>query len=189
MNPELSNANISHFDPADADPIEAVVAVFEDATVANRAAAAMQHQDLVVHRVSRRDPKSENELPQIAYDPIQEIEIKEGVDGMLKGGAIGAGSGLLLLGIPGLNIAAPFVGAIVGAWIGNIAQVDEANRAAKLPNQEDYRRMLATGKSFVVIPGDEATRIEAGNKLKELGAQEIWQHPPVLHALRKPTTQ
>ena len=66
---------------------------------------------------------------------------------------------------------------------------DEANRGIELPNQVDYQRMLAEGQSFVVIAGDEATRIKYGNQLMELGALAIHQHPPVLEAIHHTSVQ
>ena len=128
-------------------------------------------------------------MPDIVYDDIEDLDMADTTKGMLTGGAIGAGSGLLLIGIPGLNIAAPIIGGIVGAWIGGIAGIDEAVRGIELPDQDDYKRMLAQGKSFVVIAGDEATRIEYGNKMQKLGALEVHQHPPVLQAIRSPESE
>lgn len=170
-------------------PLEAVVGVFESQELATQAAASLDGPDLNVKRVSRVDGKGTEELSQIVYDDVDNVGAADTAKGMLTGGAIGAGSGLLLLGVPGLNVVAPIVGTLAGAWIGGIAGIDEANRSAELPNQEDYRTMLAEGKSFVVIAGDESSRIGYGYQLKEMGALEVHQHPPVLEMLHKPEGQ
>lgn len=166
--------------------LEAVVAIFESDADASRVAASLHGPDLKLHRVSRTNQAAADEMPDIVYDEMAKVDNSNTADGMLKGGAIGAGSGLLLLGVPGLNVLAPIVGAIAGAWIGGIAGIDEAVRNNELPNQSDYRRMLSEGKSFVVIAGDEPTRIEYAVRLEELGAIEVHQHPPVHHAVRTP---
>lgn len=163
--------------------LEAVVGVFDDAVAAKAAASQLRSSELEIHRVSRKDPETSSELPGIVYDPIDDIEPTSAARGMLRGGAIGAGSGLLLLGVPGLNVAAPLVGFLAGTWIGGIAGIDETNRAVELPNREDYREMLTNGKSFVVIGGDEATRTRVGNELQKLGAASVFQHPPLRHVV------
>ena len=164
--------------------LAAVVGVFGTHQEATRVAAALAEAGLNLQRVSRRDPTVSSEMPDIFYDDITSITTQPVINGMLQGGAIGAGSGLLLLGVPGLNILAPIAGALAGIFIGGVAGIDEANRGIELPNQVDYQRMLAAGQSFVVISGDEATRIKYGNQLMELGALAIHQHPPVLEAIR-----
>ncbi len=164
--------------------LAAVVGVFGTHQEANRVATALASAGLNLQRVSRRDPTVSGDMPDIFYDDITAITTQPFINGMLQGGAIGAGSGLLLLGVPGLNILAPIAGALAGIFIGGVAGIDEANRGIELPNQVDYQRMLASGQSFVVISGDEATRIKYGNQMMELGALAIHQHPPVLEAIR-----
>ncbi len=166
--------------------LEVVVGVFRSHDDANRVAASLRGPDLNVQRVSRTDPAAPNQMPEIIYDEIREVDSSNITNGAMMGGAIGAGSGLLLFAIPGLNVAAPIVGALAGAWIGGIAGIDEAHRGIELPNQSDYRQMLAEGKSFVVISGNEAKRNEYGMKMLELGAEDIHQHPPVGQLVRTP---
>ena len=170
-------------------PVEAVVAVFDSPDDARRAATAIKVPGLDIHSVSRTESGMDDALPAIAYDKIDDASSGDVTKGALEGGAIGAGSGLLLMGIPGLNVIAPVAGAIAGAWIGAVAGLDEANRAVELPDAENYRTMLAEGKSFVVIAGDEEARLEYANALKDQGAIEVHQHPPVLHAIREPETE
>lgn len=169
----------------DAESIGAVVAVFNSTEDVSRVAASVRNPDIKLQRVSRSDPTSTDELPTLIYDDIEEVSPNSIAVGMLKGGAIGVGSGLLLLGVPILNVAAPFAAGIAGAFIGSVAGVDEAKRGIELPNQDDYRQMLADGKSFIVISGDEAARIRYANQMRSLGAVETYQHPPVLQAVRK----
>ncbi len=169
---------------ANQDKLEVVVGVFSTHEDASRVAASLRGPDLKVQKISRADPAAPNAMPEIVYDEIDEIDNESITNGALLGGAIGAGSGLLLLAVPVLNIAAPIAGALAGAWIGAVAGIDEANRAIELPNQEDYRRMLAEGKSFVVVAGEEAKRKEFGIKMGELGAEEIHQHPPIDQMVR-----
>lgn len=171
-------------DTMDRNNLEAVVGVFNSSDDASRVASSLRGPDVELQRVSRVDPTSANDMPQLIYDSVESVDNSDVNSGILKGGAIGAGSGLLLFAIPGLNIAAPIAGALAGAFIGGVAGVDETNRAIDLPNKSDYQKMLQNGKSFVVLGGDERTRIEYANKMKELGALEVHQHPPVLHAIR-----
>lgn len=166
------------------EKLEVVVGVFSTHEDASRVAASLRGPEMTVRKISRVDPATPDSMPEIAYDEIEEIGGENVASGALLGGAIGAGSGLLLLAVPVLNIAAPIAGALAGAWIGAVAGIDEANRAIELPNQEDYRRMLADGKSFVVIAGDEAKRKELGIKLGELGAEDVHQHPPINQTIR-----
>ncbi|MFT5304402.1 MAG: hypothetical protein ACI87E_004627 [Mariniblastus sp.] len=168
----------------DGKTIEAVVGVFSSSDDASRVAASLRGPELKLQRVSRNDPAATDDMPAIVYDDIEQIETKDMTKGLLQGGAIGAGSGLLLLGVPGLNIAAPIAGALTGMFIGGVAGIDEANRGVNLPDKSDYQRMLAEGKSFVVIAGDESIRIDLANKMSELGAEEVHQHPPVLQTVR-----
>jgi hypothetical protein len=164
--------------------VEKVVGLFDTPEDASRVAASLRRPELSVQRVSRVDPTAPDQMPKLIFDPIAEIDGDSPSSGILRGGAIGAGSGLLFLGVPGLNVAAPIAGALVGAWIGGIAGIDEANRSIELPDENDYRSMLAAGKSFVVIAGDETTRIEIEKQMTELGAVAVYQHPPVLQAIR-----
>lgn len=164
--------------------LEVVIGVFPTHESASQVAASLRGPDLQVRKISRNDPTAPDDLPQIVYDEIENVDAGNVVTGAATGGAIGLGSGLLMIGIPGLNIAAPIVGAIAGAWIGGVAGVDESVRGIELPNREDYQRMLQEGKSFVVIAGTESQRIEYANKMEELGAEAIHQHPPVGHAIR-----
>ncbi|QEG24668.1 hypothetical protein [Mariniblastus fucicola] len=166
------------------DALEVVVGVFNSHEQASRAAASVRDPDLKVQRVSRTDPTAPNEMPEIVYDDIEEVSSNEIANGAMIGGAIGAGSGLLLFAIPGLNVAAPIAGALAGAWIGSVAGIDEASRGIELPNQIDYRKMLAQGKSFVVVAGDEKARSKCGMQMVELGAEDVHQHPPIAHAIR-----
>ena len=173
----------------DADVIEAVVGIFECQADASRVATAFGGSDIHMQRVSRRNAVAANEMPEIVYDPIEEIPVSSVAKGVLKGGAIGAGSGLLLLGVPILNILAPIGAALAGAFIGGVAGADEANRCIELPNLEDYQRLLSEGKSIIVISGTEAERMKIENQMRELGAMETHQHPPVLQAVRDPSSK
>jgi len=169
------------------DNLEVVVGVFSTHQDASRVAASLRGPDMQVQRVSRTDPAVPSQMPQIVYDEIEDVEANNVANGAMLGGAIGAGSGLLLFAVPGLNVAAPIAGGLVGAWIGGIAGIDEANRGIELPNQADYRKMLSEGKSFVVIAGDESKRSEYGAKMTELGADDVHQHPPIGQVFRKPS--
>lgn len=166
------------------DALEVVIGVFDTHFEASRVAASLRGPDVKLQKVSRSDPAAPDQMPEIVYDDIEEIASGDIATGAMLGGAIGAGSGLLLMAVPVLNVLAPIAGALAGAWIGTVAGVDEANRGIELPNQEDYRKMLAAGKSFVVLAGDESKRIDWENKLKELGAIETHQHPPVQQTIR-----
>lgn len=168
------------------ETIEVVIGIFPSHEAASRVAASLRGPDLKLQRVSRTDPAAPSDMPQIVYDEIEDVSTDELTKGALLGGAIGASSGLLLLGIPGLNIAAPVMGALAGAWIGAVAGVDESIRGIQLPNQDDYQKMLQEGKSFVVIAGDPSIRSEYGKKMAELGAEEIHQHPPIHQVVRNP---
>ena len=155
---------------------------------ASRVAASLRGPDLQLQKVSRRDAAAADELPEIVYDDIDDLSSDNVAKGTLVGGAIGAGSGLFFLGIPGLNIAAPIAGMLAGAWIGAVSGIDETMRGIDLPTQQEYQQMLAEGKSFLVITGSESERIRFGNKMNELGAEMVHQHPPVLSAVREPSS-
>ena len=173
----------------DDDSIEAVVGIFVGQAEASHAAASISDPEIHMHRVSRRNPSATNEMPEIVYDPIEAIPVSTVTKGVLKGGAIGAGSGLLLLGVPVLNVLAPIGAALAGAFIGGVAGADEANRGIELPNLEDYQRKLAEGRSIIVITGTEAQRMRVETLMRELGALETHQHPPVLQAVRDASNQ
>lgn len=174
-----------YIEPAVKDEkLEVVVGVFSTQEDASRVAASLRGPDMKVQKVSRSDPAAPNSLPEIVFDEIEEVGSDNVAKGLMLGGAIGAGSGLLLLAIPVLNITAPIAGAVAGAWIGGVAGIDEANRGIELPNQEDYRRMLVEGKSFVVIAGDESERKKLGIRMTELGAEDVYQHPPINQVVR-----
>ncbi len=170
------------------ETIETVVGIFADPDEASRVAASIRSPELNLQRVSRRNPSATDEMPDIVYDDIEQLSSSDVAKGALQGGAIGAGSGLLLMGVPVLNLLAPLAGALAGGFIGAVAGVDEANRGIRLPDLKDYQRKLAEGKSIIVISGDEATRLKCENKMKELGAEATFQHPPVLQAVRHPST-
>lgn len=164
------------------EAFEAVVGVFENSDSAKRAAIELRRQNVVIQRVSCRDPLADNEMPEIIYDQVEDVEGTDVMGGVLKGGAIGAGSGLLFMGVPGLNVAAPIFGAMAGAWIGGVAAVDEAIRGIELPDKRSYQNLLSEGKSFVVISASESERLEYAKQLEKIGAIRINQHPPVLEA-------
>lgn len=168
------------------ETIEAVVGIFVDPTDASRVAASMRSPELNLQRVSRRNPAATDDMPDIVYDEIEELSAPNVANGAMLGGAIGAGSGLLLMGVPVLNVLAPIAGGLAGAFIGGVAGVDEANRGIRLPDLEDYQKKLAEGKSIIVISGNETTRLHCENKMKELGAEQTFQHPPVLQSVRSP---
>jgi hypothetical protein len=169
--------------------LEVAIGVFDTHEDASRVAASLRGPEMKVQKISRADPATPDSMPEIVYDEIEEVSTGNIADGAMLGGAIGAGSGLLLLALPiagagALAVAAPLAAGIAGAWIGSVAGIDEAKRGVELPDQEDYRKMLADGKSFVVIAGDEAKRLDYGNQMKDLGAEEIFQHPPAGQVLR-----
>lgn len=166
--------------------LASVVGVFDSPADACRAAVNLRGPNLKVQGVSQTIPVVPNGTPEIAFYEVGEEEMRDKfINGMLTGGAIGAGSGLLLVGIPVLNLAAPVVGAMVGAWIGAIAGIDEATRVNEVPREIDYHRMLAEGKSFVVITGDEAELLVYGEKMVALGASDVHQHSPFQHVYWK----
>ena len=154
------------------EKLEVVIGVFGNHQDASRVAASLRGPETKLQKISRRDPASPDQLPEIVYENIEEIGSDDIASGALLGGAIGAGSGLLLMALPaatvGLAIAAPFAAGLAGAWIGAVAGVDEANRGIELPNQDDYQRLLADGKSFVVIAGDEAKRSQCGIEMNSI---------------------
>ena len=166
------------------DLSSAVVGVFQDAFAASRVAASLRGPDLSVLRVSRQDPTAEDVPPLLHYDEVDHVQASDVSQGMLTGGAIGVGSGLLLLGVPGLNVAAPVIGGLVGAWIGGVAGIAEADRAADQPPPDRYRELLAAGKSLVVIAANDSRRADYARELTQLGAEEVHHHPPLGHVVR-----
>lgn len=164
--------------------LEAVVGVFESGSDASRAASELKSDQLQVQQVSRGSSQTDDKMPELIYADVEEVDNTSIADGVMTGGAIGAGTGLLMLGVPLLNVAAPVAGALAGAFIGGVAGADEANRSSELPDLAHYRAALANGKSLVVLHGDQAARLEYANALKRFGATEVHQHPPVLHAVR-----
>lgn len=167
------------------EKLEVVVAVFDDHVDASRAAASLRGPGLKIQKISLKDQTTPSQMPDIVYEDINEVTDGSASQGAIIGGAIGAGSGLVFLGVPGLNVAAPIVGFLAGAWIGSIAGIAEADRALEVPDSDAYKRMLAEGKSFVVIGGNESLRWEYEQKLDELGAEAVFQHPPLGHLVRK----
>ncbi len=164
--------------------LQVAIGVFNDHENASRVAASLRRSDIPVKKISKVDPAVAGELPRISYEDIDEIDAQNVASGVAVGGAVGLGSGLLFLGIPGLNLAAPIVGSLVGAWIGGIAGVAEADRAIRLPGKDDYQNLLARGKSLVVVAGDESVRKKLGLEMESLGAEQVHQHPPLAHLTR-----
>lgn len=172
--------------PADDSPIEVAVGVFESQDQVNIAASKLRESGLNVQKVSK-GPGMASEMPDIIYEDVDEISSGAVAQGALSGGAIGVGSGLLLLGVPMLNVLAPVAAGLAGAWIGAVAGADEANRAVELPGQDEYRKLLADGKSFLVAAGTEEERLRYANVMEDNGALEIHQHPPTNHVVRTTT--
>lgn len=169
------------------ESLEVVVGVFPTAEDSSRVAASLRGPDIKLQRVSIEDPAVPGKMPQMFFDDIEDVELSDVNKGMLTGAAIGLGAGLLV-GIPtgaiGFVAAAPLAGLLAGGWIGGVAGVDEAQRGIELPNPVDYQQMLSDGKSVVVIAGDEQTRMDYGLQMMQLGAEEVYQHPPIHHAIR-----
>ena len=163
---------------------EVVIGLFDTQEHASRVAASLRSPDLIVQKISKKARTSPDQLPDIVYEDVDQIEGDHVVNGALLGATIGLTSGLLFLAVPGLNLAAPVAGGLVGAWIGGIAGIDEANRGIELPDPKDYRDMLDAGKSLVVIAGEESLRVDFGVKLTELGAKKVFQHPPIQQLVR-----
>lgn len=168
-------------------PIEVAVGVFDSQDQVNTAAVALRQAGLNVQRVSQGKGMS-SEMPDIVYEDVEEISSGAVAKGAISGGAIGVGSGLLLLGVPVLNVLAPVAAGLAGAWIGAIAGADETNRAVELPGQDEYRALLAKGKSFLVAAGSEKERLQYANVMKEHGALEVHQHPPTRQVVRTTST-
>ena len=172
--------------------IEALVAVFSSRDEASKAIHALHHLGLEFAEISEEPSPSANEvvheLRNVFYSRKQNVNSTDVADGIAKGAAIGAASGLLFIPIPILGILATVGGFLGGALIGGMAGVDEALRETRLPDLDNYRELLGQGKGLVVIPGDEAFRLRVGNDLKALGAESVHQHPPTAHEFRHPVT-
>ena len=170
-------------------PIEVAVGVFQNAEELSRVSAALQRPEIEFQRVSLSDPSSNDDLPEIVYDSTDRVEVDDVNQGMKTGGLIGFSSGLIA-GLPamgtGLGFAAPIAGLLAGAWIGGIAGIDEAHRGEELPNQQDYEAMLKDGKALLIISGDQKEREKVGIEMQELGAEKVYQHPPLHELVRQP---
>ena len=174
-------------DNSEPKPKHVAIGVFANSKDLSRAAEAIGCPEIEYQRVSLADPTSADDVPAIMYDPIDHIETNDVNDGIKTGSLIGFSSGLIAA-IPaigtGVFIAAPLAGLLTGAFIGCIAGIDEAQRAEKLPNPEDYEVMLKDGKALLVIEGDEQERERVGNEMKSHGAHKVYQHPPLHEFVR-----
>jgi hypothetical protein len=167
--------------------VEAAVAVFPNQQLAAEAARALSGTGLQVKEVRHRSGDGNDPprgLEDLEFENVRHVESTDVVSGIVKSGAIGAVSGLLLIGVPVVGLAAPIGGMLAGALIGGMAGVDEKNRAIEQPDLERYNAMLAEGKSLLVMPGDEEARIEYQKQLYDLGAEHVWQHPPTGETVR-----
>ena len=178
-------------DSSEENPLHVAIGVFPNATDLSRISASIRCPEIEFQRVSLSDPASTDDLPEIVYDPVEKIEVNDVNKGIATGGMIGFSSGLLA-GLPtmgtgtGLFLAAPLAGLLAGAWIGGVAGIDEANRSEEQPNHEDYEVMLKAGKALLVISGDAKERERVQNEMMSLGAEKVYQHPPLHHVVRSP---
>jgi hypothetical protein len=180
------------------EPLEAVVAVFSDSDQAEAAVRELGPLGLEFDAVPQHIPDHPapheeraavlQHLSEVFFEPSREIKSSDVAGGASKGAAIGALAGALLVALPGIGLGVVVGGALGGAFIGGIAAIDEVDRAIHLPTLADYRAMLRAGKSLVVVYAQEAKRVEIENQLKLAGADQTYQHPPVLHAIRKTDT-
>ena len=179
-------------------PVEAVVAVFADAEHARNATEDLRSLGLEFDEVprARRDSETRgvgprapivHQLSEIFYDPSNHITTSDVAAGATKGAAIGAIAGAVLVALPGIGLGVVVAGALGGAFIGGVAAIDEGDRSIQLPTLADYRKMLRNGKSLVVVYAEEGIRMKIQNRLNERGAEHTYQHPPVLHSIRKST--
>ncbi len=172
---------------------EAIVAVFTSADAAAHAVRSLDQVGLEFAEISAESPPSDDQLAaslrELFYSKTNAVGSTDVVDGIAKGAAIGAATGLLFIAVPIIGLMAPIGGFLGGALIGGMAGIDEAAREAKLPDLDDYRQLLDAGKGLVVIPGDEAFRTRLQKELKMLGAESVHQHPPIAQSLRHPDTQ
>ncbi len=171
------------------DPQAALVAVFSSRTTAGSAVRSLDNVGLAFAEISSEPIATNDEqisaLQEMFYSTTHLVDSSDVIDGIAKGAAIGAATGLLFVAVPVVGLVAPLGGALGGALIGGMAGIDESMREAKLPDLENYRQMLGAGKGLVVIPGDESFRCKVENELRILGAEEVYQHPPVGHAFRR----
>ena len=174
---------------SDENPIHVAIGIFPNATDLSRVSSEIDCPEVEFQRVSLSDPASTDDLPEIVYDPIEEVKANDVGEGIAKGGLIGFSSGLLLA-LPaigtGLVVAAPLAGLLAGAWIGGVAGIDEALRCEDLPNHDDYEAMLKEGKALLVISGDDKERERVQNEMLRMGAEKVYQHPPLHHVVRNP---
>ncbi len=172
--------------------IEALIAVFASRDEATKAIRALHHLGLEFVEISEEPSPSASEivheLRNVFYSRKQNVNSTDVADGIAKGAAIGAASGLLFIPVPILGILTTIGGFLGGALIGGMVGVDEALRETRLPDLNNYRDLLAQGKGLVVFPGDEAFRKRVGNELKAMGAESVYQHPPTAHDFRHPAT-
>ncbi len=167
--------------------IDAAVGVFSTREQAASAARQIAQSGIEVKQVQRRNIESDvppKGLDDLHFEHVEAVEGNDVVSGMVKSGAIGAVSGLLLIGIPIVGLAAPIGGMLAGALIGAMAGIDEKNRAIEQPDVQRYNEMIAEGKSLLVLPGDEESRIKYQKQLYDLGAEYVWQHPPTGETVR-----
>ena len=176
-------------DSSKENPVRVAIGIFPQAEDLSRVSASIRCPEIEFQRVSLSDPTSTNDLPEIVYDSADQVEASDVNKGMTRGGLIGFSSGLIA-GLPalgtGLGVAAPLAGMLAGAWIGGVAGIDEAHRADELPNREDYEAMLKEGKALLVISGDDKERERVQNEMLSLGAEKVYQHPPLHHVVRTP---
>jgi hypothetical protein len=188
----LQEHDVSNFSTSNSQ-IEALVAIFPNREEATKAIQGLQHLDLEFAEINADSTPATNdvvnELRNVFYSKKHGVNSTDVADGIAKGAAIGAASGLLFIPVPILGLLATAGGFLGGALIGGMVGVDEAMRETKLPDLENYREMLAEGKGLVVIPGDETFRERVGNELKALGAESIHHHPPIAHEFRHPETE
>lgn len=166
--------------------IEAVIGVFATQGKLETARQSLNDEGVETRRIAYGEDSHYPETPNVVYDETEKVTANDVVDGVVKGAAVGAASGLLLVAIPGIGIAGPIAGALGGGFIGGIAGIDESDRGAEQPNREDYRKLLAGGKSLLIIAGNEIERQKYALKLQELGAESVNQHPPADSVVHKP---
>ncbi len=190
--PFLIEAKQMRETPTTDHSVEAIVAVFSSPKAAALAVRSLDREGLEFAEISPDSSPSNDQLVsslrELFYSKTNAVGPPDVADGIAKGAAIGAATGLLFIAIPVVGLAVPIGGFLVGALIGGMAGIDESAREARLPNLDDYRRMLGTGKGLVVIPGDEAFRTRLQYELELLGAESIHQHPPIAQMFRHPET-
>ena len=176
-------------DSSKENPVRVAIGIFNKAEDLSRVSASIRCPEIDFQRVSLSDPASTNDLPEIVYDSVDHVEASDVNKGMTRGGLIGFSSGLVA-GLPalgtGLGIAAPLAGMLAGAFIGGVAGIDETHRGGELPSHEDYEAMLREGKGLLVISGDDKERERVQNEMLTLGAEKVYQHPPLHHVIHTP---